>query len=199
MSWLDIDTKELDVELEDMDKSYSLEPGVYNVTLNNVYVDTTSKSGAVYFSLEGVTDNNFVISLNGFSVERMIKNGNGSTKTSNGRFYTGVLLLDKIAKCANTDVNKLKPTKKLIQVFGEQKEVGVFESLINTKIALGIRTNKSEYEGKIYEKFEIVNICKPSDEECIKKLKKRIEKKPVNDQTGKSNSVKADDNQPIPF
>jgi len=194
MSWLNVDLQELEKEQELKPR---LEPGVYTVTIENLYVDKT-QSGATYFGLNGF-DGEIDIKLNGFSVERMVKNKDGNTKSSNGRYFTGLIFLDKIAKCFNKRVTDLIPQKGLIQIFGEQKEVGLFKEFEGKQIVVGLRKVEYEYNGQEKFKFEIVDICCVNDKECIERLRKRIEKNPIKKEKSKEETkqeIKSDD---IPF
>jgi len=193
MSWLNVDLQELEKEQELKPR---LEPGVYTVTIESLYVDKT-QSGATYFGLNGF-DGEIDIRLNGFSVERMIKNKDGNTKSSNGRYFTGLIFLDKIAKCFNKRVTDLIPTKGLVQVFGEQKEVGLFKEFEGKQIVVGLRKVEYEYNGQEKFKFEIVDICCKDDKECIEKLRKRIEKNPVKKEKPRE-ETKKEEISDIPF
>lgn len=200
MAWLDINLNELATEETKFDSAgSSIEPGVYNIVLENIYVDKTN-SGTVFFALNGNIENsNKKLSLTTFSVERMLKNSVGNTKMSNGRYYTGIILLDKISKVIGKNINQLTPSKAFVEVFGTTKEVGMFRELTGVSFAIGIRKRITENNDKKYTNFEIINICNKNDNECIEKLKERIEKNPIIDETTKQKNIKDNDEDIIPF
>jgi len=192
MGFFDISTDELLEEAKQFDSAGKLDPGVYEMVINNIYLDKSS-GGTEYFAVDLTnTKDNRKLSLSNFSVERMVKNKEGSTKMSNGRYFTGVILLDKTAQIAGKNINQLSPVELNVEVFGEAKKVKVFKELINTKIVIGIRDVISEWNDKTYANKEIVNILKPSDKENINKLTKKIEKNPVKDTTKQKKKSKND-------
>ena len=192
MGFFDISTDELLEEAKQFDSAGELDPGVYEMVINNIYLDKSS-GGTEYFAVDLTnTKDNRKLSLSNFSVERMVKNKEGSTKMSNGRYFTGVILLDKTAQIAGKNINQLSPVELNVEVFGEAKKVKVFKELINTKIVIGIRDVISEWNDKTYVNKEIVNILKPSDKENINKLTKKIEKNPVKDTTKQKKKSKND-------
>ena len=193
MGFFDISTDELLEEAKQFDSTGELYPaGVYEMVINNIYLDKSS-GGTEYFAVDLTnTKDNRKLSLSNFSVERMVKNKEGSTKMSNGRYFTGVILLDKTAQIAGKNINQLSPVELNVEVFGEAKKVKVFKELINTKIVIGIRDVISEWNDKTYVNKEIVNILKPSDKENINKLTKKIEKNPVKDTTKQKKKSKND-------
>ena len=193
MSWINIDLNE--IEKEERKTSGIVQPGTYKGTIKNIYVSDT-QGGTQYFGLELDTSDR-EIKLNGFSVERMIKNRDGNTKTSNGRYFTGIILLNKIAKCFNLTINDLTPTQKIVEIFGRNETVGVFNQLLNKQITIGVRHKIREYEGEKKTNIELVDICCVDDNECVEKLKKRIEKKPIIDETTKE--TKKEDDIEVPF
>lgn len=192
MGFFDISTDELLEETKQFDSAGELDSGVYEMVINNIYLDKSS-GGTEYFAVDLTnTKDNRKLSLSNFSVERMVKNKEGSTKMSNGRYFTGVILLDKTAQIAGKNINQLSPVELNVEVFGEAKKVKVFKELINTKIVIGIRDVISEWNDKTYANKEIVNILKPSDKENINKLTKKIEKNPVKDTTKQKKKSKND-------
>ena len=199
----DVNLDELSNETEKVDSGFGeLEPGVYDMVINNIYLDETN-SGAVFIALYLTdTKSNKKLNLNRFSVERMIKNKEGSTKMKNGRYFTGVIFLNKIAQMANKNINQLKPVELNVEIFGENKQVKVFKELVNTKITIGIRDIVSEWNDKVFVNKEIVNILNPSEKDKIEKLAKRIAKSPVKD-TIKQKAPKEDftvkENEELPF
>jgi len=194
MSWIDVNINELEKEQE---IKKGLKPGVYIVTLENLYVDKTN-GGTVFFGLNGF-DGEIDIKLNGFNIERMVKNKDGNTKSSNGRYFTGLIFLDKIAKCFNKRITDLIPTKGFVQIFGEQKEVGLFKEFEGKQIAIGLRKVEYEYNGQEKHKFEIIDICCKDDDECIERLRKRIEKNPIKKEKQKEETKKEIKSDNIPF
>jgi len=193
MSWLNVDLNELEQAQE---IKQGLEPGVYLMTIENLYINKT-QSGTVFFGLNGF-DGETDIKLNGFSVERMIKNKNGDTKSSNGRYFTGLIFLDKIAKCFNKRVTDLIPQQGIIQIFGEAKEVGLFKEFEGKQIVIGLRKVEYIYNNEEKYRFEVVDICCKDDEDCIEKLRKRIEKNPVKKEKPRE-EYKKEDISDIPF
>ena len=199
----DVNLDELSNETEKVDSGFGeLEPGVYDMVINNIYLDETN-SGAVFVAMYLTdTKSNKKLNLNRFSVERMIKNKEGSTKMKNGRYFTGVIFLNKIAQMANKNINQLKPVELNVEIFGENKKVKVFKELVNTKITIGIRDIVSEWNDKVFVNKEIVNILNPSEKDKIEKLAKRIAKSPVKD-TIKQKAPKEDftvkENEELPF
>ena len=201
MGWLDIDLNEIEKEQTKMENTYTpLESGVYEAVINNIYVDKLS-TGTTYFSMNITINGNRKLNLDRFSVERMIKSKEGKVKMSNGRYFTGIILLDKIAKIKGKNINQLTPTKGVIELFGEKRTVGIFKDLINTKIAIGIRKVLTSYKGNEYENWEVVNICSIDDEKCIESTKKRIEKNPIKDnrETNKQADIEVKEDEELPF
>ena len=183
MAWLEVDMNELNQETEKFGKGQGLpEPNVYEVVINECYLDKT-QGGTVYFNIEatsGEFPNDQEIRLTGWAVERMIKNKDGQVKNSKGGYFTGVILLNKLAKCIGKDASSLTPTKKFVQVWNENKEVYSLNDLINKKVVLGIRHRKYEkQDGSIGTRLELVDVCCVDDNECKEKLKARIERKPI--------------------
>jgi len=192
MGFFDISTDELLEEEKQFDSTGELDSGVYEMVINNIYLDKSS-GGTEYFAVDLTnTKDNRKLSLSNFSVERMVKNKEGSTKMSNGRYFTGVIFLNKTAQIAGKNINQLSPVELNVEVFGEAKKVKVFKELINTKIVIGIRDVISEWNDKTYVNKEIVNILKPSDKGNINKLTKKIEKNPVKDTTKQKKKSKND-------
>jgi len=188
MAWLEIDINELNQETESFGKGQGLpEAGVYEAVIQECYLDKT-QSGAVYFSLElsaGEFPNDTEISIIGWDVGRMVKNKDGQTKSSSGRYFTGLILLNKMAKCIGKDVSQLTPTKKLVKVFDKDKEVYSLNDLVGKKMAFGIRHKKYwNQDGDEKIKLDLVDICCADDKECTEKLKARIEKRPVVEDKG---------------
>ena len=197
MSWITVDLNELDKATESFGKSDGLpEPGVYLARIDELYLDKT-QSGAVFFSLvatAGESPNDTEIRIQGWDVVRMVKNKDGNTKNSNGGYFTGVILLNKMAKCIGKDVASLVPTKKLVEIFGQQKEVYSLNDLVGKKVILGIRHKKYEkQDGSEGVKLDLVDVCCENDSECQEKLKKRIEKRQVIEDKG--NKQQSNNNQ----
>ena len=183
MSWLEVDLNELETEKQEQKgrSKFDIEPGAYELTLGAVYISQT-KNGATYFGLQGAGGtfpDDYEINLDGFSVERMVKNKDGSAKMSNGRYFTGVLFLDEMMKCFNKNVNAIKLTEDVVTIFGKQEKVGIIKELFGKKIVIGIRDREHEYNGEIKTKKELLGVCCVTNKECIDKLKKRIAKTPV--------------------
>jgi len=188
MGWLEIDINELNQETENFGKGQGLpDAGVYEATIQECYLDKT-QNGAVYFNLElstGQFPNDNDIRLTGWDVGRMVKNIEGQTKSSSGRYYTGTILLNKMAKCIGKDISQLTPSKKLVQVFNEQKEVYSLNDLVGKKMAFGIRHKKYwNQDGDEKIKLDLVDICCLNDGECGNRLSARIERKPLVEDKG---------------
>jgi hypothetical protein len=203
MSWLEINLNELEQEKQQQQgrSKFDIEPGVYEVTLRDVYIAQT-QSGATYFGLRGVTGespNDQEINLDGFSVERMVKNKDGQAKMSNGRHFTGVLLLDDLAKCIGKNVNQLMPVQGVIEMFGRQEQVGLLKDFYDKQVLVGIRDRIYEYNGEKRTKKELVGICCTNDGDCLNKLKKRIEKKPVIEEKPREKQKQEATSSEIPF
>ena len=198
MAWLEVNIEELNKETESFGKGNGLpEPGVYEVVINECYLDKT-QSGAVYFNIEatsGEFPNDQEIRLVGWAIERMIKNKDGQVKNSKGGYFSGVILLNKLAKCIGKDVASLTPTKKLVEVWGQPKEVYSLNDLINKKFALGVRHRKyQKQDGSEGTRLELVDVCCIDDKECKEKLAKRIEKKPVVEEKSSSSKPQQENN-----
>jgi len=199
MALFNLNIEEVEKEVESFGKGVELEPGVYNVVVDRIYIDKT-QSGSKFFAIEAGN-----IKLTKFSVERMVENKEGNNRMSNGRLFTGIILLQKIAKIKGLTLNDLKPEKGFVQRWDESiEEVQDIPSLKGTKIIIGLRKIIDEYDGKETTKFEIVDIINPSDEEAINKLKAKIEKKPEIDRRNKktitqSNNSNSNSVDGIPF
>ena len=194
MSWLEVNMEELNKETENFGKGRELpEPGVYEVVINECYLDKT-QGGAVYFNIEataGEFPNDTEINLTGWAVERMLKNKDGQAKNSRGGYFSGVILLNKLAKCIGKDASSLTPTKKLVKVWGQSKEVYSLNDLINKKVVLGIRHRKYEkQDGSQGTRLELVDVCCVDDNECKEKLKLKIERKPIFEEKSSSSKPK---------
>ena len=205
MSWLNVNMEELNGATDSFGKGQGLpEPGIYEGIVVECYIDST-KTGTKFFALEFVTGsfpNDQEIKVIGWDVNRMVTNKNGASKNSKGNFFTGVILLNKMAKCIGKTVNDLIPTKKLVEQFGQQKEVGSFNELVGKTMIFGIR-HKKYYKQDSSEgtKLDLVDVCCKDDKECADKLKARIEKKPIiEDNSNKplNNKVEINENN-IPF
>jgi len=131
----------------------------------------------------------------------MIKNSTGETKNSKGRYFTGLILLNKVAKCVGKDIGQLTPVTKLVEIWNERKEVFSFNELIGKKIVVGIRHKKYwNQDGDEKVKLDIANICCLNDEKCYGRVKERILRKPiVEDTQNKPTENQVQDTGPIPF
>jgi len=203
MSWIELDINELNVETEKSGKGGMLEPGVYECTIGECYLDKT-KNGTSFVNFEFITGtfpNDKEIKITGWDVNRMIKKSTGEAKNSKGRYFTGIILLNKIAKCIGKDIGQLTPVTKLVEIWNERKEVFSFNELIGKKIVVGIRHKKywnQNNEEKV--KLDIADICCEKDDKYIEKLKIRIEKKPiVEDTSNKPSNNTPTDTGSIPF
>jgi len=186
MSWLDqINVTELEEQEKEQESftGFQLpEPGVYEITIEQIFVDKT-QGGTTFFGLvgsHGEFPNDIEINLTGWDVQRMIKNKDGQTKNSKGGYYTGLMLLDKIAKCIGKRVTELIPQKGYVEIFGQQREVGIFKDLLGKKVVIGIRHRKYEkQDGSEGLALQLVDVCCVENQECKEKLAKRIEKRPI--------------------
>jgi len=186
MSWLnDVNATELEKQEQEMEQrgEFSLpEPGVYDITIEQLFLDKT-QGGTMFFGLvgsSGTFPNDTEINLSGWDVQRMVKNKDGQTKNSKGGYYTGLILLDKIAKCTGKRIMDLIPQNQYVEIFGQQKEVGVFKDLLGKKVSIGIRHRKYEkQDGSEGIALQLVDVCCVDNQECKEKLAKRIEKRPV--------------------
>ena len=126
----DVNLDELSNETEKVDSGFGeLEPGVYDMVINNIYLDETN-SGAVFTAIYLTdTKSNKKLNLNRFSVERMIKNKEGSTKMKNGRYFTGVIFLNKIAQMVNKNINQLKPVELNVEYLEKIKKLKYLKNL----------------------------------------------------------------------
>ena len=199
MALFNLNMEEVEKEVERFGKGAELEPGVFKVKVDRIYIDKT-QSGAKFFAIEAGN-----IKLTKFSVERMVENKEGNNRMSNGRLFTGIILLQKIAKIKGLTLNDLKPEKGFVQRWDESiEEVQDIPALKAVEIVIGLRKIIDEYDGKETTKFEIVDIINPSDEEAINKLKAKIEKKPEIDRRNKktitqSNNSNSNSVDGIPF
>ena len=193
MSWLNVNIEEVENEIEQINNNkFGVEPGAYEGQIAEIFVDET-KTGAKFLNVVFVTGsfpNDKEISFIGWDVNRMLVNKEGNPKNSKGRYFTGVILLTKIAKCFNKNINELKPVEKLVEVFGQSKKVKSFNELIGKTLVFGVRDKKYwNQDGDEKTKFDLVDICCRDDKECVDKLTKRIEKKPlVEDDSNKPSS-----------
>ncbi len=186
MSWLDqVNVTELEEQEKEQEnfRGFELpESGVYEITIEQIFVDKT-QGGTTFFSVigsQGKFPNNVEINLTGWDVQRMVKNKDGQTKNSKGGYYTGLMLLDKIAKCAGKRVTELIPQKGYVEIFGQQREVGIFKDLLGKKVVIGIRHRKYEKQDSSEgTALQLVDVCCTGNEECKEKLIKRIEKRPI--------------------
>ena len=186
MSWLDqvnvTELEEQEKEQENFGEFKLPEPGIYEIVIDEIFVDKT-QGGTTFFGLVGSAGKfpeDTEINLTGWDVQRMIKNKDGQTKNSKGGYYTGLMLLDKIAKCAGKRVTELIPQKGYVEIFGQKKEVGIFKDLIGKKVAIGIRHRKYEkQDGSEGTVLQLVDVCCVENQECKEKLAKRIEKRPI--------------------
>ncbi len=186
MGWLEqvniTELEEQEKEQSNFGESQLPEPGVYDITIEQIFVDKT-QGGTTFFGLvgsSGTFPNDVEINLVGWDVQRMIKNKDGQTKNSKGGYYTGLILLDKIAKCIGKRVTDLIPQKGYVEIFGQQKEVGIFKELIGKKVTIGIRHRKyKKQDGSNGVALQLVDVCCINNKECREKLAKRIEKKPI--------------------
>jgi hypothetical protein len=182
MSWLEqINLEELD-KVEEVKEFKGFEPGVYEVVVNNVWIEYTM-GGTAYFNIKGFVgsfEDEREFNLVGWAVERMVKNKEGSVKNSKGGYFSGVLFLDKMAKCIGKRINDLKVEERIVEVFGEKRKVPVFVEFINKKFVIGIRDRiYCNQDGEEKKRYELVDVCCVDNKDCIERLKKRIEKKPV--------------------
>jgi len=204
MSWIDVDINELNVETEKADKGGMPEPGVYECTIKECFLDkTTNGTAFVNFELvSGTVPDVEEFKIVGWDVNRMIKKSTGETKNNKGRYFSGLIILNKMAKCIGKDVSQLTPTKKIVNVFGKDKEVFSLNDLVGKKMTFGIRHKKYwNQDGDEKLKLDIAGVCCIEDKECGVKLVSRIEKNPVvKDKSNKPSEEKPliDDNN-IPF
>jgi len=186
MSWLNdvniIELEQQEKKNEQRSEFTLLEPGVYDIVIDKLFLDKT-QGGTIFFGLVGSYGdfpNDIEVNLLGWDVQKMVKNKDGKTKSENGSYYTGLILLDKIAKCAGKRIIDLIPQNQYIEIFGQQKEVGVFKDLIGKKVSIGIRHRKyQKQDGSEGITLQLVDVCCVEDSECKEKLAKRIEKRPV--------------------
>jgi len=203
MSWLNqINLEELD-KAEEVKEFKGFEPGVYEVVVNNVWIEYTM-SGTAYFNIRafvGSFEDERELNLVGWAVERMVKNKEGSVKNSKGGYFSGVLMLDKMAKCVGKRINDLNFEERIIEVFGEKRKVKVVTDLINKKILVGIRDRiYCNQDGEEKKRYELVDACCINDKECGEKLAKRIENKPVFKEKCNNQEPKVEaDTSDIPF
>jgi len=198
MALFNLNMEEVEKEVSNFGKDVELEPGVFEVKVDRIYIDKT-QNGAKFFTIKAGN-----IKLTKFSVERMVENKEGNNKMSNGRLFTGIILLQKIAKTKGLTLNDLKPEKGLVQRWDESvEEVQDIPALKAAEIVIGLRRVIDEYDGKETTKFEIVDIINPSDEEAVNKLKTKIEKRPEIDKRSKKtttqNNNNNESNSEIPF
>ena len=186
MSWLnDVNINELEKQEQEIEQKgeFSLpEPGVYDITIEQLFLDKT-QGGTTFFGIVGSYGefpNDIEINLSGWDVQRMVKNKDGQTKNSKGGYYTGLILLDKIAKCSGKRIMDLIPQNQYVEIFGKQKEVGVFKDLLDKKVSIGIRHRKYEkQDGSEGIALQLIDVCCIDNQECKEKLAKRIDKRPV--------------------
>jgi len=187
MSWLTVNEEELN---EELNKVYEpIEPGVYNVVLSDVYIDETS-GGTQYINIDGLTKDDRKIILSGWDVNRMIKSKTGEVKSSKGNFYNGIIILGKMVKCIGKEISDLKPTDEPREIWNESKNVKVLSEFIGKEIEIGVRKKKYwNQSGEEKSKLDLVDVVCSKDTEAIEKLKKRIEKKPLVEDTSNKPSV----------
>jgi len=200
MDWLkQVNLQELDEQEEKQGSYEKLTPGVYLGVVRNAFLDKTQNGTAyVNFIIDiGEIPNDIELRLVGWAVERMVKKSDGSVKNSNGGYFSGLVILDKMAKCLGKRVNQLTFEEKAVEVWGEVKKLPSVKDVINKKFAFGIRDRiYYNQNGEEKTRYELVDVCCAEDTECIEKLKNRIEKKPVFKEENKQQREPSTDNIP---
>jgi hypothetical protein len=153
MSWLDINTEELEENIEANDSyepgSFGLEPGCHTVKVVAAYLTKSDKSDAEAFNLEvenvdGIKD----------TFQTWFKNREGGTtytdkKTGKEKPLPGVIEVGTIFKHLGVDINAVKPVSTTMELYGNTTPVKVFKELTGKKLTVCVQQEENEWEGQI--------------------------------------------------